>query len=221
LKNSYSCSLLCQNPILWEKRVRREEDEEGEKIGLGLKGQIEKYGFGWLPNEMFDWKSNNFVKGIAEQFPFPIRVLEKRYQGRRKERATMMGILQEMDQVIGRIQVLGKEDGERRSFMLNWLATRVMRQYHQDVWEALYKSPFEFKGKKSEWERQREKEEMDSEGEGRRRKKGRVTIKNAKVVNKTWEEPPGLTYAAVKAELEEEPLPVGMGKLYLNKKDFW
>jgi hypothetical protein len=221
LKNSYGCSLLRQNPILWEKRVWREGEEGGKKIGLGLKDQIETYGFGWLPNEMFDWKSNNFVKGIAEQFPFPIRVLDKRYQCRRRERATMMGILQEMDQVIGRIQVLGNEDGERRLFMLSWLATRVMRQYHQDVWEALYKSPFEFKGKKSERERQRE-EEMDLEDEEhRRKKKGRVTIKNAKVVNKTWEEPPSLTYAAVKAELEEEPLPVGMGKLYLNKKDFF
>jgi len=40
-------------------------------------------------------------------------------------------------------------------------------------------------------------------------------------VKKNGDEPPGLTYAAVKGELEEEPLPVGIGKLYFNKKDFF
>ena len=67
-----------------------------------------------------------------------------------------MNILQEMDQVIGRIKVLGYNEAnhKKRIFLLRWISTRVMRQYHQDVWEGLYKSPFEFKGKESELERQ-------------------------------------------------------------------
>ena len=249
LKNSYGCSLVRRLPLLWEKRIQRKGEEEGEeeeeeeeeeerekkvlkkgekkgeKIGLGLKGTTQKYGFGWLPNNMFNWEANSFANGIAEHFPFPIRVLERRYNGRRKERATMMGILQEMDQMIGRIKILGdkEEDEEKRLFLLRWLATRIMRQYHEDVWEGLYKSPFEFKGKESELERQRQVDNDDEseDEEPRPRKRARITKKNAKVVKKIWEEPPPLTYAGVKGELEEEPLPVGIGKLYFNRKDFF
>jgi hypothetical protein len=226
LKNSYGSALVCRHPILWDKKIRRsvegEEEGEMEKIGLGLKGMIEKYGFGWMPRGLFNWEVNTFASGVAENFPFPIRRLERRYEGRKRERVTMIGILQEMDQVIGRIKILGEVegDGEKRLFLLRWLATRIMRQYHSDVWEGLYKSPFEFKGKESELERQREEEGMDWEGV-RGGKVSRVTKKNAKVVQKSWEEPPGLTYDAVKAELEEEPLPVGMGKLYFNREDFF
>ena len=126
---------------------------------------------------MFNWEANRFAAGIADRFPFPIRRLEKRYQRRKGERATMIDILQEIDQVIGRIKTLGKgeEDERRHSSLLKWLATRIMRQYHQDVWEALYKSPFEFKGKESELKRQREMEAVEGtnseEEEERPRKK--------------------------------------------------
>src|SRR5579859_4055218 len=37
LENSYGCFLLCWHRSLWEKRIRREGEEEGEKMGLGLK----------------------------------------------------------------------------------------------------------------------------------------------------------------------------------------
>jgi hypothetical protein len=227
LKNCYCSALMCKHPLLWDKKVRREGDEDYDKIGLGLKDIIQKYGFGWLPNDMFNWEANTFAAGIADQYPFPIRQLEKRYERRKGERRTMMDILQEMDQVIGRIKVLGdnEADHRRRMFLLRWISTRVMRQYHQDVWEALYKSPFEFKGKKTELERQQREgieSEIDSEDEDPRpKKRRRITKKNAKVVKKTWDEPPALTYDSVKDELEEDPLPVGIGKLYFNRKDFF
>jgi hypothetical protein len=61
-----------------------------------------------------------------------------------------------------------------------------MRQYHQDVWDALYKSPYEFEGKRLERLRQEREEmasEVDSEDEeSRPKKKRRMTKKNAKVV---------------------------------------
>jgi len=89
----------------------------------------------------------------------------------------------------------------------------------------LYKSPFEFKGKESERALQRKKPGSDTEDsgdeDGPARKRVRVTKKNAKVVVKRWEEPPGLTYGWVKQELEEEPMPTGIGKMYFNKKDFF
>ena len=225
LKSSYGMAALRQRPISWEKKIQREGNEEGEKVGLGLKTTIEKYGFGWLPREMFNWEANSFAARVADQFPFPIKRLERRYERRTGERAVMIGILQEMDQMIGRIKILGEgeEDGKRRSFLVRWLATRLMRQYHHDVWDGLYKSPFEFKGKESEREQQRaqETEEMDSDEERRPTKRPRITIKNAKAVRKRWEQPPGLTYSSVRADLEEEPLPVGIGKLYFNRNDFF
>lgn len=73
LKHCYCSALLCKHPLLWEKWIRGEGDEEGYKIGVGLKDIIEKYGFGWLPNDMFNWEGNIFAAGIADQFPYPIR----------------------------------------------------------------------------------------------------------------------------------------------------
>jgi hypothetical protein len=107
-----------------------------------------------------------------------------------------------------------------------------MRQYHLDFWAALYKSPEEFKGKEAERARQREADEEDddnqseSDDEGgrhgpRTQKRKRTTIKNAKAVKKTFDRPPGLTYLSVKAELEEEPIPAGMGKAYSNRSDLF
>lgn len=86
----------------------------------------------------------------------------------------------------------------------------------------MYKSPFEFKGKESELGRQ-EREEIDSEinsedEEPRLRRRHRIIKKNAKVAKKRWDEPSALTYASVKVELEEEPLPVGIGKLYFKER---
>jgi len=95
---------------------------------LGLKQVIKKYGFRWLRDNLFNWKVNNFAQGIAEQFPFPVRQLQKRYQRRGREKGTMVGVLQELDQVIGRIQILGEndEEGKKRLMLLRWLATRIM-----------------------------------------------------------------------------------------------
>jgi len=227
LKASYCNSMLCRHPLLWEKQVRGEDEEGYDKIGLGLKDVIKKYGFGWLPKHMFNWEANTFAAGIADQFPFPIRQLERRYQTRKGEWKAMREVLQEMDQMIGRIKTLGDNDEDHRECqnLLRWVATRVMRQYHQDVWDALYKSPYEFKEKRLERLRQ-ERQEMasavDSEDEeSPPKKKRRVTKKNAKVVIKTWKEPPALTYAAVKKEMGEDPLPVGLPKSYFNREDLF
>ena len=79
----------------------------------------------------------------------------------------------------------------------------------ETICEGLYKSPYEFKGKRSERERQAKEEpiaETDSEDEeSRLKKKHRFTKKNGKRVIKTWEEPSALTYATVEKELDEDP----------------
>src|SRR5205814_3136698 len=106
LKNGYGSSLVRQHPILWDKRIQREGDEEAVQMGLGWKGVIQKYGFGWLPTNVFNLEANTFAPGIADQFPFPIRQLEKRYQKRKREWKMMNNILQETDQIIGRIKIL-------------------------------------------------------------------------------------------------------------------
>jgi hypothetical protein len=89
---------LCRHLLLWEKRVRRKDGEEGyDKIGLGLKDIIKKYGFGWLAKYMFNWEANTSAAGFADQFSFPIRQLERRYQARGEWKATREA-LHEMDQ---------------------------------------------------------------------------------------------------------------------------
>ena len=207
LKNSYWCSPLSQISLLWKGTV------EDNKVGLGLKEVIEKYGFGWLPKRMFNWEANNFIADVAKQFPFPIRTLERRFNKRKGEWHITKEILQEMDQVTGRLDSLKDED---RMFLMNWIPTRVMRQYHDDVWERLYRSPYLFKSKEHDLEHRQEQDE-----EAGPRKKRKLTIKTAKVIKKTWDEPPALTYASVKAELEENPHPVGLGKSYRNREDFF
>lgn len=232
LKAAWGNANLRQNPLLWAKKHRDENDRE-LKLGLGLKETIEKSKFAWLPNHLFNWKENTFAAGIADQFPFPIRVLEGHYQKRKRERKLMTNVLQEMDQIIGRINVArsSTNNDNKRKECLKWTATRVMWQYHIDFWKALFKGPSEFKGKETERKQQQEVEEEDagSKPEGTRRghpakKRKLTTIKNAKAVNKTFEDPPGprgLTYSLVKEVLEEDPMPAGMGKSYSNRLDLF
>ena len=59
----------------------------------------------------------------------------------------MIGTLHEKDKVIEGIETLrdDDEDHRRRLSLLRWLSTRVMRRYHQDVWDVLHKSSKERK----------------------------------------------------------------------------
>jgi hypothetical protein len=153
LKSSYGGALIEKYPLMWEKKVKR--DDGLEEYGLSLKEVINEYGFGWLNPALFDWESNNLARGVADRFPFPIRSLERRYRARKGRRTTMMNLLQEIDQVTGRIQVQGddEEDGLSKLFLLLWTALRIIRQYHLHLWGGLYESSYEFVGKAKERER--------------------------------------------------------------------
>ena len=235
LKAAWGNAPLSRSPLLWAKKHRGEDGKE-MRVGLGLKECIEKYGFGWLPTGLFDWKENTFAAGMADQFPFPIRQLENHYQKRKGERTMMTNALQEIDQIAGRINVLDFNDRDewKRTELLNWTSTRIMWQYHQDFWTALYESPHEFQGKECERKRQQELEddcdddtESDSESNRsqlharRTKKRKRTTMKTAKVVKKKFPNPPGLIYSSVKAEIQEDLMPAGMGKAYSNRRDLF
>ena len=73
----------------------------------------------------------------------------------------MTNALQEIDQIAGRINVLDFNDRDewKRTELLNWTSTRIMWQYHQDFWTALYESPHKFQGKECERKRQQELED--------------------------------------------------------------
>ena len=87
----------------------------------------------------------------------------------------------------------------------------------------------EFIAKERERQRQEQEDSDDNEADTEDssqnvdvyNKKKRKAKKNAHSVSKHFDEPPALTYRAVKAELGERPLPVGMGKDYCNKRDFF
>jgi len=217
VKNSYGGALLERYPFIWEKKVK--SNGNGEELGLGLKDVIKKYGFGWLSPDIIDWKSNNFVAGVAERFPFPVRRLESRYRAKKLERKVMVDILQEMDYVTGRIKQLDGDE-ESQYFLLMWLAMRIIKQYHIDVWVGLYDSPYEFVGKEKEQEKQRQEADED-EPEGRPRKKQCTGKKKAKAVSKSFIDPPGLTYGSVRSELGEEPYPCKRGRDYVTRDEYF
>jgi hypothetical protein len=57
--------------------------------------------------------------------------------------------------------------------------------------------------------------------ERRPAKKRRLSKKNLKAVYKSFQDPPGLTYASVKRELGEEPHVCRRGKTYLHRDDIF
>ena len=211
IKNSYGGALLEKHPLIWEKKVK--VDDNREELGLGLKDVIQKYGFGWLSSDIIDWESNNFAPGVAERFPFPVQSLESRYRAKRKERKAMTEILQEMDHVTGRVKQL-RGDKNAVKFLLRWLGMRIIMQFHNDVWVCLYDSPYEFVEKEKERERQRR---LADEDEERPRKRQKVSRKKKKSVCKSFDDPPGLTYASVKSALGEEPYPCRRGRDYPDR----
>jgi hypothetical protein len=235
IKLSYSSSLLVRYPMIWEKKIRG--GYGNREVGFGLKGKIDKYGFGWIEKSMVDWEANNFADGVADRFPFPIRSVENHYRAKRKERAQMMDILNEVDQVAGRIRLLetrGGSDERKRSFLISWLALRIIRQYHIDVWTGLYRSSYEFVGKTKELERQRTEamesiEDMDSSSDEYNEavepvnpiKRRRIDIGKSKSICKSFDEPPKLTYQSVIDELQEKPHSCGRGKQYVDRSDMF
>jgi len=110
--------------------------------------------------KIFDWRNNTFQAGVGDNFPFPVRQVDKLYRVRKQERRTMSNLLQEIDHVIGRLNLLSQshEDLAAESFIIQWLAMRIIRQYHIDVWTKLFASSYEFKGKDTERQTQKETE---------------------------------------------------------------
>jgi hypothetical protein len=227
LKGSYSSTLLRRYPFLYLKKLKG--DESKKEIGLGLKEVITRFGFGWMPDDIFDWEMNNFSPGIADRFPFPVQRLKNLYKKRGKERKEMIDILQEMDQITGRINTLTESEDDRTNyrFLICWLAIRIIKQYYRDVWNALYRSPHEFKGKEIERRRQSDEQGQIGEARGERlrshgfNKRRQIKHRGSKWVQKSWDKIPLLTYESVKRELAEDPVPCGRGRSYVTKREIF
>jgi len=230
IKKSYSSALLSKNPLIWEGKRKPKKGKGSEVQGLGLKDVIKNRGFGWLSTDIFNWKSNGFVPEVANSFPYPIRAIEKHYRARVQERKSMHGILQEVDQIVGRVRSLqaNGDDKPRRRFLLLWLAMRIIRQYHVDIWVGLYASTYQFVGKEKEIEAQTDQQGESSESEASREadrprappaKKRRLSNPPIKKVKKSFPDPPGLTHPCVQEELGEDPYPCKRGKHHLNRWD--
>ena len=226
IKNSYSSALLSKNPSIWEGKRKAKKGNRPEVQGLGLKDVIKNRGFGWLSTDVFNWKSNSFAPEVANSFPYPVRSIEKRYHARAPERNTMNSILQEVDQIVGRVQSLQVKP--KRRFLLLWLAMRIIRQYHVDVWVGLYASTYQFVRKEEEIEAQMdEQESSDSEAHRRRAppaKKRRLSNPaaiNLKKVKKSFPHPPGLTRPCVGDELGEDPYPCKRGRSHPTRLDIF
>jgi hypothetical protein len=220
LKHSYAYVLLSACPKLWKTVVPRDGEDEQVWLGLGLKHTVNKYGFGWLPNTLFHWPSNAFVHGCADWFIHPVKRLDRRYRAQPTRRQRMLHILEELDQVLSRlgpriVDCEGQISVSRRC-LLRWVAMQIIRQYHQDFWDTLYRSSLEFSGKWKEAVRMGWEESGGSgHVQGTKRKRTRVNM------GKTWDILPSLTYQQVKAEIQEEPISVGRAVLYPCKKSVY
>ena len=236
LKSSYGSAPLERQPLLWHKSVLG-SDGFVKEVGLGLKKTIRERGFGWLDPRIFNWTTNNFAAGIADDFPFPSSLVQRTYEKRKRQRDVMTSVLQDMDHMIGRVQLLTvntRRERLTRLFFLDWIAIRLLKQYFQDIWNGLYQSSYEFQGKIQERVRQdkeaeAEEEEWDeedlsySEEEERQptNKQRRLTTrKSRKKIYKSFDldDLPHLTYRSVKNELKEEPQAAALGKDYLTKE---
>ena len=144
IKNFYEKTLLKIYFLIWKKKIKHENDQE--KYELSFKNIIKKYEFNWLNSIIFDWKSNNFNQEIAKRFPFSVWSLEKHYQARKMKRKMMTKFLQEINQVIERIQLLDDniEDEWSKRFLIWWMTMRIIKQYYNDIWIDFYEFPYNF-----------------------------------------------------------------------------
>ena len=101
LKGSYGAALMESHALLWHKKNPSEEDDGKEYVGLGLRMMVERYGFGWLPHDLFDFESNNFASGVADQFPFLSDALRRRYESRKRLQYTVTTVMQDIDLIVG------------------------------------------------------------------------------------------------------------------------
>ena len=78
--------------------------------------------------------------------------MKKYYQARKMKRKMMTKLLQEINQVIERIQLLDNniKDKWNKRFLIWWIMMRIIKQYHNDIWIDLYKSSYEFVRKDNE-----------------------------------------------------------------------
>ena len=231
LKCAYGSALIEIYPTLWEKKNRGEI----ELLGIGLKRIIEEYGFGWLPAELFDFQSYNFAPGIADHFPFPSAALQRRYESRKISQKAMTKMMGDVDLVTGRLNVLNEEgDGKEAEFLIHWLALRILKEYNQNVWQAAYRSRFEFPAKehlRKELEAATRKQEPEVEltdeardiSGSRKRSNGMKSKEKKKhrAVHKEFIELPLLTYRDVKKEIGEPPTAVGKGRQWTTKRSIF
>jgi len=201
LKHSYSTGFLAKFPVMWQK-ITRNEDDSTLELGLGLKAIIKEFGYAWLPHEIFNFSINSFADGVADRFPFPISTIQQNYRRRGGARKTSMELMQEVDQVCGRLPLgTNKSDEDKAFVMLTWLAMRIIKEYMRNVWTSLFQSNYEFAGKQAEREKQM----------ANPRKRPRTTARQESYVFISFDIPPNLLYTSVRRKLGEKLKVCGLG----------
>jgi hypothetical protein len=137
------------NSVIGVKPTPQEIEDGLEKqkgqLGLGLKESIKAFGYGYPRHGMVDWIELNFVDSeIAERFPHPSHALSN-ITARPDDRRRLKDLFQEIDFVIGRLR---KEPAEEvREIQLDWLAVRLVKQYHIDIAIYMIRGPHDFVNK--------------------------------------------------------------------------
>jgi hypothetical protein len=166
-KVMYSASNLRKDNYLWKDKIRIKydmgkelDDEPKDELGLGLSKTIEKYGYGYPLHGLIDWRMLGFISAeIAEAFPHPSRALMN-LEARVKDRQRLKTLFEEVDFIIGRLRM--EKDYEVQNVQLNWLAIRLVFQYHIDITVEIIRSPYQYPNKQQH-NLQRPDEEIEEE----------------------------------------------------------
>ena len=122
-----------------------DEEEGHEQMGLGLKTTIVRYGYGYPLEGLIDWRLLGFTSAeIAEAFPHPSRVLTI-IVARPMDTQRLKTLFEQIDFVIGRLRMEGEE--EIQNVQLDWVALKLVIQYHVDVTVEVIRGPYKYRNK--------------------------------------------------------------------------
>ncbi len=84
LSSSLSSAFLREKSELWKSRYKNEHDQE--RLGLGFQDALKKYGFVWLPLDLFDWTELQIRSDLIDKVTFThnrLRGVFKDWRGQR------------------------------------------------------------------------------------------------------------------------------------------
>ena len=130
--------MLERESALWWSRRDRPPTEEREGrtwYGLGFCNTLKRYGYCWL-EPRFDWKKVQFLEEVTDRVLFGNGTLRGQYLKRGGQVRDFFGAIRQLELAIEWVD-LYQADEEALERLLGWMAHICLRQFRQDVMEAV------------------------------------------------------------------------------------